>query len=80
MTIWMLQTRISAVVQVDTRDLWPNVGIMIGGTAAYITVIMAAHSRLTRWGGWVLISCYSMYVGWQILSVWVFNIYGNRTL
>ena len=72
------QTELTPHLQVDTRDLWPNVGILLGAIAAYVAVIAGAHWRTTRCGGCVLIASYGAYVMWQILSVWVFDLFENR--
>ena len=65
-------------VQIDTRDLWPNVGLLIGPIVAYVLVLLVGQWRLNKASGWVLLGLYAAYVLWEGLSVWAFNLYGNR--
>lgn len=66
------------LAQVATYDLWPNIGLLVGPLAAYMLVVLLGRWRLTKAGGLILLGLYVAYVLWEVLSIWVFNIYGNR--
>ena len=45
---------------------------------AYLAVVIIGRWRLTRAGGGALLALYAAYWLWQGLSIWAFDLFGNR--
>lgn len=68
------------MLQIETEDLWANIGLLIGPLVAYVLVLMVGRWRLKMVSGWVLLGLYAAYVLWEGLSKWAFDLYGNRNV
>lgn len=66
------------MLQIETGDLWANIGLLIGPLVAYVLVLLVGRWRLTKVSGWVLLGLYASYVLWEGLTKWAFDLYGMR--
>ena len=63
-------------ILVDTAELVPSSFILLGVLVVYITTVGSNGFRLTRKMGYCYIALYAMYALYNIILVWVVDIYG----
>lgn len=64
---------------VDTASLWPDVGCLLVGLACFLLLAAATRLRLTRAVGYALLGLYVGYIVYEVLMVWVFNVFSTRS-
>lgn len=55
-------------------------GCLLVGLASFLLLTAAAWLRLTRAVGYMLLGLYVGYIVYEVLTVWVFNVFGTRSL
>jgi len=63
-------------ILVDTAELVPSSFILLGVLVVYITTVASNGFRLTRKMGYCYIALYAVYALYNIILVWVVDIYG----
>ncbi len=48
------------------------------GASAVSGLIAAARLRFSRAVGWLLLALYAVYITYEVLTVWVFDVIGTR--
>lgn len=66
------------MLQVSTAALWPDVGCLLVGLAACLLLVAAARLRLSRPVGWALLAAYLGYLTYEVLTAWVWDVYGSQ--
>lgn len=66
------------LLQVSTAALWPDVGCLLVGLAAFLLLVAAARLRLSRAVGWALLAAYAGYLAYEVLTAWVWDVYGSQ--
>ena len=66
------------MLQVSTAALWPDVGCLLVGLAVFLLLVGAARLRLSRAVGWALLAAYAGYLAYEVLTAWVWDVYGSQ--
>lgn len=61
----------------DLNQTWYNVAILMGVLVFYVACVLIDGWRLRPVTGWLLIGMYVVYVVYQVVLVWVLDIYGT---
>ena len=69
-------TSLPRLLQVSTAALWPDVGCLLVGLAIFLLLVAAARLQLSRAVGWALLAAYGGYLAYEVLTAWVWDVYG----
>ncbi len=53
-------------------------GVLLAGLGCFMALAAAARLRLSRPIGWLLLALYTMYILYEVLTVWVFDVFDTR--
>lgn len=70
--------RCHAWAQISTKGLWADVGVLLAGLGCFMGLVAAARLRFSRPVGWLLLALYAVYITYEVLTVWVFDVFATR--